>query len=107
MSDKTEENLQLNDNFTSSQVQDGWIFLKHLQGVPVDGDLVLKPTDGYLTGNEIVLPVHIESQFSPRTEQLRYIVVLEDSLITLNSSFLLLEDKDNIEDVILKIVQGK
>lgn len=38
MSDKGEEiSLRAGENFTSVQLKDGWIFFKHLQGIPLKG----------------------------------------------------------------------
>ncbi|KAF8770774.1 Extracellular matrix protein FRAS1 like protein [Argiope bruennichi] len=68
-------------------------------------DLVLKVSDGYVSSSDIILPMQIVSKFPPQIGQLDYIVVSEESLFVINPSILAIEDKDNIADVTLNIVQ--
>ncbi|GIY35545.1 extracellular matrix protein FRAS1 [Caerostris darwini] len=107
MSDKAEQILlKSGDNFTSRQLEDGWVFFKYLEGMPLQGDLVLKISDGYVSSGDIILPMQIVSKFAPEIGQLDYIVVPEESLVVINPSMLYLEDKDNIADVSLKVIRG-
>ncbi|GIY36864.1 extracellular matrix protein FRAS1 [Caerostris extrusa] len=80
------------------QLEDGWVFFKYLEGMPLQGDLVLKISDGYVSSGDIILPMQIVSKFAPEIGQLDYIVVPEESLVVINPSMLYLEDKDNIAD---------
>ncbi|XP_055951488.1 extracellular matrix organizing protein FRAS1-like [Argiope bruennichi] len=107
MSDRAEEILlKSGENFTSKQLEDGWVFFKYFDGMPLQGDLVLKVSDGYVSSSDIILPMQIVSKFPPQIGQLDYIVVSEESLFVINPSILAIEDKDNIADVTLNIVQS-
>ncbi|GBN30546.1 Extracellular matrix protein FRAS1 [Araneus ventricosus] len=107
MSDRAEEiRLKSGDNFTSKQLEDGWVFFKYFEGMPLQGDLVLKVSDGYVSSSDIILPMQIISKFPPQIGQLDYIVVSEESLFVINPSILAIEDKDNIADVTLNIIKS-
>ncbi|GFY26068.1 extracellular matrix protein FRAS1 [Trichonephila clavipes] len=98
--------LKPGDNFTSKQLEDGWVFFNHFDGMPLLGDLTLKISDGHKSSNDIVLPTQIISKFPPQVQQTDYIVVSEESLIIIDLSVLFVEDKDNIADVTLNFIQG-
>ncbi|GFQ90516.1 extracellular matrix protein FRAS1 [Trichonephila clavata] len=98
--------LKPGDNFTSKQLEDGWVFFKHFDGMPILGDLTLKISDGHKSSNDIVLPTQIISKFPPQIQQIDYIVISEESLIIIDPSILFVEDKDNIADVTLNFIQG-
>ncbi|GFY74626.1 extracellular matrix protein FRAS1 [Trichonephila inaurata madagascariensis] len=98
--------LKPGDNFTSKQLEDGWVFFNHFDGMPLLGDLTLKISDGHKSSNNIVLPTQIISKFPPQLQQTDYIVISEESLIIIDPSVLFVEDKDNIADVTLNFIQG-
>ncbi|XP_054717496.1 extracellular matrix organizing protein FRAS1-like [Uloborus diversus] len=100
-----EQILKPGDNFTSVELSDGQIFFKHISGIPLKGPLTLKVTDGFLIGNEINFEVQVTSDFPPQIIQLRNIIVFENAHVTINSSFIYLDDKDNIQDITLHVVQ--
>ncbi|GFS77940.1 extracellular matrix protein FRAS1 [Nephila pilipes] len=98
--------LKPGDNFTSKQLEDGWVFFKQFDGKPLLGDLILKISDGYELSNDIILPTQIISKFPPQVQQIDYIVVSEESLIFIDPTVLFVEDNDNIADVTLNFIQG-
>lgn len=71
------------------------------------GSINLKATDGHFLGNEVVLPLYASSEFAPAIEQMKDIVLAEGSMVTLNSSILSINDPDNLNDVTLRLIEGK
>ncbi|XP_071043236.1 extracellular matrix organizing protein FRAS1 [Parasteatoda tepidariorum] len=98
--------LKTGDNFTSNQLQNGWVFFKHLNGLPIQGKLSFIISNGHTVSDEIILPIHVVSEFPPVIEQLQYIVVPDESTIIINSSSLHIDDLDNIQDITLKVIEG-
>ncbi|KAG8187463.1 hypothetical protein JTE90_009532 [Oedothorax gibbosus] len=100
-----EKPLITGSNFTSRELQDGHIFLKNSERKAPQGNLLLKVSDGHLSSEEISLPFQATSKYAPTFKEPDYIVMHEDSLFVINSSILQIEDRDNIADVTLNVIQ--